>query len=175
MHDFNREAVLAHERAREAASRFGAGYDAAGRPVFSGAGAMYASPREGALMQGQIHQAWTDSMNAQARADRANYESDSAKAEILAERQRGIEDAQRQQDATYREREMALRERDSAAQNKTAQTMASGINGAMSSMANVASGLSQAPSTGGVSMTMLGANGQRIGGGSVSPLRRLIT
>ena len=41
---------------------YGAGVDAAGRPVYSGAGAMYASPREHAQMQATHNQLKADAM-----------------------------------------------------------------------------------------------------------------
>jgi hypothetical protein len=88
----------------------------------------------------------------------------------MAEKARRDEIISRKQEKERYEREMRLREKESFAKNWANQTMASGVASAMS---NAQSALNGGGGTGGVSMTMRGAGGQVIGGGSVSPLRNL--
>jgi hypothetical protein len=167
-HDHWNEANEADRRYREYAARVGYGNDGAGRAVF-GAMALGDGPRQ--------HQALMSEMNRLSSAGAiAGIQAQVADNE-MAMRQRNAQQAamdarahrdEVRGDARY-DREMRLRESDSFAKNNANQTMANSLSGVMGSAA-----VAPVAGTGGVSMTVRGAGGQRIGGGSVSPLRSLV-
>ena len=167
-HDHWNEANEADRRYREYAARVGYGHDGAGRPVF-GAMALGDGPRQHQSMMNEMNR--LVSAGAIARNQAQNADNDMAMRQRNAQQAAWDAKVHRDEvrgDARY-DREMRLREADSFAKNNANQTMANSLSGVMGS-----AGVVPVAATGGVSMTMRGAGGQRIGGGSVSPLRSLV-
>jgi hypothetical protein len=174
-HDHWNEANEADRRYREYAARVGYGQVSTGRPVF-GAMALGDGPRQ--------HQSMLSEMQRLANAgDVARNQAQVTENEMamraqnnaqaaMAEKARRDEIIRRKEEKERYEREMRLREKESFGKNWANQTMASGVASAMNSVSAMSGG--GGGGTGGVSMTMRGAGGQRIGGGSVSPLRSLV-
>ena len=173
-HDHWNEANEADRRYREYAARVGYGQAGAGRPVF-GAMALGDGPRQHQSMLSEMQRLATAGDVARNQAQVTENEmamraQNNAQA-AMAEKARRDEIIRRKEEKERYEREMRLREKESFAKNWANQTMASGVASAMS---NAQSALNGGGGTGGVSMTMRGAGGQKIGGGSVSPLRSRI-
>jgi hypothetical protein len=177
--DHNYEARLAQERYRKTLGSTGYGHDAAGRPTFGSVSGVYGGPRDHQAQLDLVSKAAAEADAASNAAARANYERDSrdAMAAMQAQREHAlrVEVYQRKEEKKRYEREMRLREKESFGRNWANQTIASGAANMMNSVPSMMSGAAGGGGGGGgVQTTLLGSGGQRIGGGSVSPLRSLV-